>query len=76
MKCQSKLMSLLESLLNEALAFLISISIQITLFPLLGWNVNIKQASSIALLFAVVGVIRLMCVRRFFNYLTEKPPRR
>ncbi len=64
---QTKRQSLIESILNVAIGFGVSLAAQIAVFPLFG--IRIEMASNIAIgaIFTAISIARSYCVRRIFN---------
>lgn len=64
---QSKRQSLIESCLNVAIGFGVSLAAQVAVFPLFG--IRIEMASNIAIgaIFTAISIARSYCVRRIFN---------
>lgn len=69
---QSKVQSLLESLLNIFIGWLISVISSAIIFPMLGvdlpWEANLKASA----IFTVISIVRTYFVRRYFNRLHVK----
>jgi hypothetical protein len=63
---QSKTKSLIESVANVAAGFLISLLIQLLIYPLLDIEVSINQNLTITAVFTVVSIIRNYIIRRLF----------
>jgi predicted membrane protein len=66
---QNKKRSLLESLFNIGIGYIISISTQLVLFPLIGIETSFKQNLLIGVFFTLISIIRSYFVRRLFNRL-------
>jgi len=68
MNRQSRLMSLVESLVNMAVGFVISMSIQQVLFIWL-WGINLPLAVNfyIVTIFTIASIIRSFVIRRIFE---------
>lgn len=64
---QSRLMSLLESVTNVVVGFLVALATQAILFPLLGWEVTIGDNLLVAAVFTVVSMARSFTLRRLFE---------
>ena len=64
---QSKLMSLIESLTNVAIGFLISLVGQIVVSRWYNLPLNVAQNMQIVLFFTVLSVARSYVLRRVFN---------
>ena len=66
---QSKMYSVIETIIQTAIGLVTSILIQIILYPFLGIPVSFKQNLIITVVFLIVSLIRGYLVRRFFNKL-------
>ncbi len=66
---QTRLQSLIESVLNVAIGFGVALAAQIVVFPLYGMTVALDQNLQIGAIFTVVSIVRSYGVRRFFNWL-------
>jgi len=64
---QTKLGSLIESVVNVLIGYLVAIISQILIFPMFDINVSIKTNFYIGLWFTLVSLIRSYLLRRFFN---------
>ena len=64
---QSKKSSFYESVANMAAGLLISFSIQVVMYPLMGIPVNMKQNILITFVFLLASLIRGYVIRRIFN---------
>ena len=64
---QSKKHSFIESLLNTVVGFLISLLVQLLIYPILNIPVTIFQNIIITSVFTIVSIIRGYIIRRYFN---------
>lgn len=64
---QSKKASLMESVLNVASGYVISIIAGKLIYPLFGLPVTNTQLGSITAIFTIIGVVRSYFWRRVFN---------
>ncbi len=64
---QTRQASLIESVTNVAIGYLVSVTAQIVFFPLVGVQANWSQNLSIGLAFTIFSLIRIYLVRRRFN---------
>ena len=64
---QSKKNSFIESLLNTIVGFLISLLVQLLIYPILNIPVTIFQNIIITSVFTIVSIIRGYIIRRYFN---------
>ena len=69
---QTKKHSLIESVTNTLIGLLISFTIQIFLYKMLGIPVTIGQNVLITLVFTGVSILRNYIIRRLFNKATVK----
>lgn len=65
---QSKLMSLVEALASNAVAFVISILANFAVLPLFGFNVRFGQSVCITIIFTAISIVRTYLVRRAFTW--------
>lgn len=71
---QSKLMSWLESIINIAVGFGISLAAQMFFLPLLGVSIDFRQNLIFALIMTVISIIRSYTLRRVFEALHIRRP--
>lgn len=64
---QSKRQSLIESLLNVLVGFVIALFSQILIFPFFDIHVSMSTNIYIALWFTAISIARSYCLRRAFN---------
>lgn len=64
---QTRTLSLIESILNTASGYLLSLAIQAAVFPAMGFPVTFAQSNMIAVIFTVASIIRCYVWRRAFN---------
>lgn len=64
---QSKKQSLVESLTNTFVGFLISFLSTFLIFPLVGYNSSPVKNLIITLYFTVISILRGYLIRRYFN---------
>lgn len=69
---QSRKASLLESLVNVAIGYVISVIATMIILPLFGFHVSVSDGMQITLLFTLVSVVRSYVLRRLFNHLTTR----
>lgn len=69
---QSKTLSLIESIANTLVGFLISLLVQLIIYPALDIPVTIYQNILITFVFTIVSITRSYLVRRFFNKIKEQ----
>ncbi|HEY4775824.1 MAG TPA: hypothetical protein VIH40_13515 [Xanthobacteraceae bacterium] len=71
---QPKFMSLVESVLNIAIGFGISLGAQIYFLPLLGVEISLRQNLMFALIMTAISIARSFLVRRLFEALHIRVP--
>ena len=64
---QSPSQSMLETVVNTVLGFLVALILQITVFPILGIDIVLWENIGLATLFTTVNFIRAYLVRRWFE---------
>ena len=65
---QSKLGSLIESLMNIAIGYFVAMASQLVLFPMFGIHVPLSTNLWIGMWFTVISLARGYFVRRIFNH--------
>lgn len=71
---QTKLMSMLESVLSTAIGFGVALATQILVFPLFGFDPPLAVNLLITVIFTAVSIARQFCVRRLFEALHIRRP--
>ena len=66
---QSRLMSLLESLANVLVGYVVAVVTQMVVFPLFGLAVTVTENLLIGLIFTAVSIVRSYALRRGFEAL-------
>jgi hypothetical protein len=64
---QTRFMSLMEALANNAIAFVISIIANQLVLPLFGLTVSLAQSIGITVAFTAISIVRGYVVRRIFE---------
>lgn len=64
---QSKRHSLIESLTNTLIGYLINLGVQLVIYPLYGATFTLFQNIQIGLIFLAVSLARGYVIRRYFN---------
>ena len=64
---QTKKQSLIESVLNVLIGYVVALLSQLIIFPFFGVNLPLSDNLLIGAFFTVVSVIRSYTLRRFFN---------
>ena len=67
-KGQTKAESLVESSVNIGIGYCVSLMVQILVFPLFDLKVTFGENVTICLIFTAASLIRMYCLRRFFNW--------
>jgi hypothetical protein len=67
---QKKSHSLIESLVNVLIGYIIALLAQLSIFPLFGINISMSDNLMIGALFTVVSIVRSYALRRLFNYIS------
>ena len=66
---QSRLMSMVESLANVLVGYVVAVVTQMTVFPLFGLAVTVTENLLIGLIFTAVSIVRSYALRRGFEAL-------
>ena len=66
---QSRLMSLVESLANVLVGYVVAVATQTAVFPLFGLAVTVTENLLIGLIFTAVSIVRSYALRRGFEAL-------
>lgn len=66
---QSKKMSIIESISNVAIGYIVAIVAQVIVFPIFDINIKPQDHILIGLLFTIVSLVRSYVLRRLFNKL-------
>ena len=64
---QSRLSSLIESLMNIAIGYVVALLSQLAIFPLFGVHLPLSSNLAIGGWFTVVSLVRSYIIRRWFN---------
>ena len=64
---QSKKYSLIESVTNVLVGYLVALGSQLIIFPVFGISVPLRSNLAIGAFFTVVSIVRSYCLRRLFN---------
>ena len=59
--------SLLESLANVAIGYVVALASQLAIFPMFGIHIPMRDNIYIGLFFTVISIVRSYTVRRCFN---------
>ncbi|MEX3764488.1 DUF7220 family protein [Paraburkholderia phenoliruptrix] len=66
---QTRTQSFIETCINTAIGYLISLLAQLTIFPMFGIHVPFHSNLMIGAAFTVVSIARGFFIRRLFNWL-------
>lgn len=64
---QSKRESLIETIINTAIGYIVALLSQILVFPLVGIHVPFSTNLEIGAYFTIISIIRGYVIRRWFN---------
>lgn len=64
---QNKAQSLIETLTNVSIGYVISFIANMTVLPMFGYDINLTDGFWISMIFTIISVIRGYVVRRWFN---------
>lgn len=64
---QTKLGSLIESMMNVAIGYSIALASQIIVFPLFGIHIPLSSNLAIGGVFTIISIARSYVIRRWFN---------
>ena len=69
---QSRLMSLVEAVVNTAIGYAVAVATQFAVFPIFGISVTVAGNLAIGAIFTVVSVVRSYALRRLFESLRRR----
>ncbi len=64
---QSKIGSLIESIINILIGYFVALASQLMIFPLFDINISLQTNLWIGLWFTIISLIRSYIIRRWFN---------
>ena len=64
---QTKKYSLIESITNTFVGFMVSLASQLIIYPAMNIKVTFSQNIKITLIFTIISISRGYIIRRFFN---------
>lgn len=64
---QSRWMSLVESVANVLVGYIVAVVTQVLVFPLFGWRATLSENLMIELIFTGVSLVRSYLLRRAFE---------
>jgi len=65
---QSRTLSAVEAVTNVAVGWLVALSTQLAVFPLLGLHVSLGQNLTLSSVFTAVSLVRSYLLRRLFEH--------
>ena len=65
---QTKKQSLIESITNVLIGYIVAVISNAAILPLFGVNLPFSDSMLIGVWFTVISLIRGYCVRRYFNW--------
>ena len=69
---QSLWMSLLESIANVVVGYVVAVGAQLVVFPLFGMHATLRETLMIGLIFTGVSLVRSFLLRRVFETLRSR----
>ncbi len=66
---QTKKASLVESILNVVIGYVIAVASQMIIFPMYGFHLTLWQSLSMGVIFTFISIARSFGLRRFFEHL-------
>lgn len=69
---QSRHASIMESVANIGIGYLIAIAAQAVILPMFGFHASLSEHAQIAGLFTAISLVRSYLLRRAFNWITVK----
>lgn len=64
---QTRLGSLIETIINVIIGFSINWTANMFIFPLFGFHISAGANFVLGLIYTIISVIRSYCIRRWFN---------
>lgn len=64
---QTKKHSLIESVVNVVIGYIIAIISQVAIFPIYGITIPLTKQLTMGLWFTVISIVRSYVIRRYFN---------
>ena len=68
MNRQSRKSSMVESIMNVIIGYMVAVFANLTVLPAFGYNVTLFDGAAIGLAFTFISLIRSYVIRRVFNY--------
>lgn len=73
---QSKLSSLIESLINILIGYVVALLSQLAIFPMVGIHIPLSTNLEIGAYFTLVSLVRSYVIRRWFNKMIRESAKR
>lgn len=73
---QSKLSSLIESLINILIGYVVALLSQLAIFPMVGIHIPLSTNLGIGAWFTLISLIRSYVIRRWFNRMIRDSAKR
>lgn len=73
---QSKLSSLIESLINILIGYVVALLSQLLIFPMVGIHISLSTNFEIGAWFTVISLVRSYVIRRWFNSMIRNSAKR
>jgi len=66
---QTRFMSAVEAMVNILVGFAVSVTANIIVLPLFGYDVTVADSFAIGLAFTAISLVRSYALRRVFNWI-------
>ncbi len=73
---QSKLSSLIESLINILIGYVVALLSQLAIFPMVGIHIPLSTNLEIGAWFTLISLVRSYVIRRWFNSMIRNSAKR
>lgn len=73
---QSKLSSLIESLINILIGYVVALLSQLAIFPMVGIHIPLSTNIEIGAWFTLISLVRSYVIRRWFNKMIRESAKR
>ena len=64
---QTRKQSLIESISNIGIGYIVAVASQVVIFPLVGVTASFSQNIKIGVYFTIISLVRSYVIRRYFN---------
>lgn len=65
---QTRAQSVIESITNILVGWVINLGANFAIFPLFGWSITLEQNIALGVFYTGVSFVRSYCLRRFYNW--------